>query len=84
MAIISPSLEAANLMTATHTTFYASPEFKGLGMKLQRASIDSLKAKGVDEAYFYAGVRGSGPRIGTLYKRLGATNYGEFYKLTLR
>lgn len=82
-AVITPSIESRNNLIGIHTVFYASPEFKGLGLKLQRASIEALRAKGIEEVHFYAGVRGSGPRIASLYKRLGAVCNGELYKLAL-
>ena len=83
MALISPSLESPDIQTAIHTTFFASPEFKGLGMKLQRASVEALRAKGIDEVYFHAGPRGMGPRMGTVYRRLGAVEFGNLWKLEL-
>lgn len=83
MSVLSPSLESPDIKTAMQTTFYASPDFKGVGMKLQRECLKVLREKGIDEAYFYAGIRGSGARIGSLYKRLGAVAHGEFYKLSL-
>jgi hypothetical protein len=52
-------------------------------MKLQKASVDALKTRGVDESWWMAGSRGDGPRLGTLYQRLGAEEFGRFYKLNL-
>ena len=84
MAIISPSLESESTISAQHTTFFASKEFRGLGIKLQRASIDALKERGVDELFFRSGVRGDGPRMDALWARLGAEEFGKLYKLNLR
>ena len=84
MTIISPSLVSPDILTATNTTFFASPEFPGLGLKLQREAIKELKNKGVDEVFFEAGKRGSGPRISMLYKRLGAQDHGISYRLQLK
>lgn len=84
MTVISPSLDAPDVMDALHLPFFASPEFPGLGMKLQRAAIDGLRARGVDSLFMRAGTRGSGPRLGTLYRRLGAESAGEIFKLDLR
>lgn len=83
MAVMSPSLEHRDLKSGIHTLFYASPEFKGIGLKLQRASINALAERGCSEITFQAGVRGSGNRIAAIYKRMGAVNNGELYKLTL-
>jgi hypothetical protein len=84
MTIISPSLTSPDVLSATNTTFFASPEFPGLGLKLQREAIKELKNKGVDEVFFEAGKRGSGPRISMLYKRLGAQDHGISYRLQLK
>ena len=53
-------------------------------MKLQRAAIETLQARGVNEVFFRAGVRGSGPRMGAMYRRLGAADDGQLYKLNLK
>jgi hypothetical protein len=84
MTLISPSLTSPDILSATNTTFFASPEFPGLGLKLQREAIKELKNKGVDEVFFEAGKRGSGPRISMLYKRLGAQDHGSAYRLQLK
>lgn len=83
MTLISPSLTSENVTTATNLTHFASEDTPGLGMKLQRHALRSLKARGVDEVFFEAGKRGSGPRIGSLYKRLGAVDHGQTYRLDL-
>jgi len=83
VTLVTPSLESPDLKIATQTTFYADPTCKGLGMRLQRAAVERLREKGIDEAYFHAGVRGAGPRMGTLYRRIGAKPFGEWFKLEL-
>ena len=84
MAIVSPSLEHENKREALHTAFFVSRDAPGVGLKLQRASIEGLRARGVDQVFMRAGVRGSGPRMGALYKRLGAATYGEMFSLELQ
>jgi len=84
MSILSPSLEKRDLMTAVQTAFYVSPDFRGLGPKMQRWSIDDLRSRGVGEIYMRAGTRGSGPRMGSLYRRMGATNTGELFMIDLK
>lgn len=84
MAIISPSLESPEVTSAMHTTFFASKEFPGLGMKLQRASIAALRERGVDELFLRAGTRGNGPKMPALYRRLGAEDFGQLFKLELK
>lgn len=84
MTIISPSLEATDVISAQHLTFYASKDVPGLGMKLQRAAIDVLRERGVDELFLRAGVRGDGPRMGVLYRRLGSEDFGQMFRLDLK
>jgi hypothetical protein len=83
MTLISPSMASPDRLAGYHTTFYAASEFPGLGLKLQRKALSMLKARGVDEVFMQAGTRGSGERIGSLYRRLGAENNGQLYKLDL-
>jgi GNAT superfamily N-acetyltransferase len=84
MTMISPSIEKQDIEVATHTAFFADTKnFKNLGIKMQRAAIDALKQRGVSELYLRAGVRADGPRMGILYKRLGAKPHGEWFKLDL-
>lgn len=84
-AILAPSIEHPNLLTATQTLLYVSDDAtaKGLTMRMQRASIEALRRRGVKEVYMRAGVRGDGPKLGIVYKRLGAQSFGELYKLSL-
>lgn len=84
MTIISPSLESEGLITAQNTTFYAGPEFPGLGIKLQRAAVKALAERGVGEVKLQAGVRGSGERVEALFKRMGAEYGGKVYRLDLK
>lgn len=83
MSIIAPSLETEGRTVAAHTTFFASPDAPGLGLKLQRAALVALKDHGVGEAAMQAGARGSGPRLATMFKRLGAQEDGQVFRLQL-
>lgn len=83
MTLIAPSLTGEGKLSGTNTTFFASPQFPGLGLKLQRAAIQSLKTRGVDEVFFEAGQRGDGQRLGSMYRRLGAVDHGQAYRLQL-
>lgn len=83
MSVIGPSLDARDRQVAFHTIFFASPLIRNLGMKLQRAALAALEAKGVAEVQMRAGHRGSGPRLGTFYNRLGAEEFGQLYRLEL-
>jgi hypothetical protein len=83
MAVISPTLDDPNALMANHLPVFASPDCPGLGMKLQRASIEALRAKGVTEVFGRAGTRGSGPRLGVAFRRLGFEDAGQLYRLEL-
>lgn len=84
MTVIGPSLESQTDKSAFNLTFFASKEFPGLGLKLQRAAVQYLKETNVDELFLRAGTRGSGNKLDTLYKRLGAEDFGHMYKLDLK
>ena len=83
MTVIGPSLDERERVAGFHTIFFASPDVRGLGMRLQRASLDALRERGVHEVQMRAGHRGSGPRLGTFYRRLGAEEFGQLYRLEL-
>jgi hypothetical protein len=83
MTLITPSLASETTTSAFNTTFFASPDFPGLGLKLQRAALAALKERGVDEVFMQAGLRGSGERIASIYKRLGAENNGQMFRLEM-
>lgn len=83
MTLLAPSLTKEGMRSATNTTFYADPAVPGVGAKLQRAAIRALKERGIDELFFEAGQRGSGPRLSVLYKRLGAQEHGQAYRMQL-
>lgn len=83
MSVISPALDSQKL-DGIHTLFYTSPDAPGVGLKLQRASVDFLRKKGVNQVSFRAGTRGSGEKISALFKRLGAEDAGHMYTLDLQ
>lgn len=83
MTLINPSLTSPTVISGTHTTFYADPEMPRLGIQIMREANQRLKDRGVSEAFMEAGLRGSGPRIGSLFRRIGAQPHGEVYRLQL-
>jgi len=83
VTLIGESLEVAGRAWACHTAFYASPDYPGLGLKLQRKALEGLRGRGVHEVVMRAGVRGSGERVSALYRRLGAEPFGAYYRLEL-
>lgn len=84
VTVLSPTIEHTTRMSSVHTFFYASPDAPGLGMKLQRSALAALKSRGINELFLRAGPRGSGPRMGTIYRRLGAQPDGELYRLNIQ
>jgi hypothetical protein len=83
MSVVTPTIEAPDLIEAWHSIFFASPDMPGIGMRLQRAALDGLRKRGVKNVIMRAGHRASGPRLGTFYRRLGAGELGMLYKLEL-
>ena len=83
MSIVEPTIEAPDLIQGQHTIFYASPDMPGIGMRLQRAALDGLRERGAKQVFMRAGYRASGPRLGTFYRRLGAQEIGQLYRLEL-
>lgn len=83
VTMVAPSLHSRDVISAATTTFYASPDVPGLGLKLQRAALRTLRARGVGQVFYEAGRRGDGPRLGTMFRRLGAVEHGQTYLLEL-
>lgn len=84
VSVISPSLDSPHETLAEQTIFFADPVFPGLGMKTQNAAIADLKAMGIDRVLMRAGHRGSGPRLGSMFRRMGAEPFGSLYNLSLK
>lgn len=83
-ATLGPSCEDETRKVAQQTAFYASPDAWGLGMRLHHFALEKLKERGGSwDVLMRAGVRGEGPRLGTLYQRAGAEPFGELYKLEI-
>jgi GNAT superfamily N-acetyltransferase len=81
LSIVEPSLEGTDTIQGQHTAFYTAPEVRGLGVRLLMRANDALRARGVQKIFMRAGVVGSGPRMGAVYRRLGAQQWGELYQL---
>lgn len=84
-AIIGPSLERKDLITATQLGMFVSPDARGMNlpMRLQRYAVEAYRRRGVGKAIFRAGTNGSGPAMGAVYRRVGATSLGEYYEMSL-
>jgi|GEM_PF-1313623 len=84
MSIVSPALDTHSGVDGTHTLFYCSPDAPGIGLKLQRASVEFLRNRGVDRVAFRAGTRASGEKASALFRRLGAQDVGQMFTLDLK
>jgi hypothetical protein len=83
MTELSPSRESPTRTSAVETTFFASGVIPGLGMKLQRETLRRLRSKGIDEVWFRAGPRGNGPKMPSMFRRVGAEPSGSLWRLEL-
>ena len=84
MTLIGPSLDAEDRTEALHLPFFVSKDCPGgLGLKLQRAALEALRKKGINDVFARAGVRGAGPRLGILYRRLGYEEFGTMHHFNL-
>jgi len=83
VSIVEPSLDGPDIIQAHHTIFYTAPEVRGLGVRLLMRANDALRERGVSQIWMRAGVVGSGPRMGAVYRRLGAQPWGELYRMEL-
>ena len=82
-AYICPANDDASVMSSLHISIFCSKDFSGMGQRLQRASIEALRKRGVNETFFRAGIYGDGPRMEKVYERMGAEKFGQMYRLPL-
>jgi hypothetical protein len=80
VSALGEAFHAAGQVEAEQAWFYADPGWPGLGRKLQRASIEDLRAKGVTRVMM---LNLDGARVGSLYRRLGARETGQRYVMEL-
>lgn len=83
VTFIYPSMTSETVTSAANTLFFGSEHVAGLGIRLQRASLAALRARGIDDVFWEAGLRGSGPKLDALYRRLGAVEHGKTYRMEL-
>lgn len=81
-SMLGETLDSSSARSATHTLFFASKEWPGAGLRLQREAIKRLKDKGFDEIIMRSGL-GIGARVETIYKRIGAEFDGKIFKISL-
>jgi hypothetical protein len=81
VSALGEAFHAHGQIEAEQAWFFADPTWPGLGRKLQHASIEDLRAKGVTRVMM---LNLDGSRVGSLYRRLGAKETGQRYVLELR
>lgn len=81
VSALGEAFHAAGQIEAEQAWFYADPSWPGLGRKLQHASIEDLRSRGVNRVMM---LNLDGSRIGSLYRRLGARQTGQRYVLELK
>lgn len=80
VSALGEAFHAAGQIEAEQAWFYADASWPGLGRKLQQASIEDLRAKGVNRVMM---LNLDGSRVGSLYRRLGARQTGQRFVLEL-
>lgn len=83
MSLLGPALDKQGELVGTNTTFFVSSDAVGIGLKLQRASVEALRARGARMVHFQTGTRGGAERLRSIFRRLGAEPSGEFFTLRL-
>jgi hypothetical protein len=81
VSALGGAFHAEGQSEADQVWFFADPSWPGLGLKLQRASIEDLRANGVARVMM---LNLDGSRVATLYRRLGAKETGQRYVLELQ
>jgi L-amino acid N-acyltransferase YncA len=84
-ACVGPSMRAPNAVDFVQMSLFVAKDAGGMNLRrrMQHVMLERARAKGASKAYFRAGILGDGPRFGTLYKRMGAREFGQLYELDL-
>ena len=80
VSALGEAFHAVGQVEAEQAWFFADPTWPGLGRKLQHASIEDLRGKGVNRVMM---LNLDGSRVGSLYRRLGAKQTGQRFVLEL-
>lgn len=82
--LISPDFNGPR-QSAMRGGVYLRPGWRGVvGMRLYRAALDSLRARGVARAHLRAGTRGVAGRQSALIRALGGVPDGDLFTIDLR
>jgi hypothetical protein len=79
LTVLAPSFDNATEVNGEQIAFFADSAWPGLGQKLQRSSIEDLRARGVKRVTMPVSV----PRLDVLYRRLGAVPWPQTYGINL-
>lgn len=77
--VVQPAFIDRRIREAHHTSVWASPAARGLALRMYRVANDALRQNGIGRIIYRAGKRGDGPRLGAVFKRLGAEPAGQLY-----
>jgi GNAT superfamily N-acetyltransferase len=78
---IEPSLESKDVLLGIQSAFYVVPQQRGIGPMLHAFAVKHLKSMGVQRLILRAGVRGSGPKLASFFRRMGAEDNGRLFSL---
>lgn len=78
---LGEAFHARGQVEADQVSFFADPSWPGLGRKLQQASIEDLRARGVTRVLMF---QPDQTRVGLVYRRLGAKQTGQRFVLELQ
>lgn len=81
--VLSPSLKEVGVIQATQLGLFVCEDAAGhgLGPRLTKAAIDAAWARGAKQVFMRSGVRGDGPRMHAVFRRLGAKEDGRLYRI---
>lgn len=83
VSMLGETLDSADMKSATHTLFFASRDWPGAGLRLQREAIRRLRDKGYGEVLMRSGT-GLGGKVEKIYNRIGAELDGRIFKMRLQ
>jgi hypothetical protein len=79
-----PSLESRDVLVGVQRAPFVSKPFRGnIGTKMLKWAINDMKTQGVVRVILRSGVRGSGPRLSSLYTRMGAKEDARLFSMAI-
>jgi GNAT superfamily N-acetyltransferase len=82
-SVLSASLAEVGAIQATQLGLFVTQDGigHGLGSRLTKASIEAAFARGCKQVFLRSGVRGDGPRVQSIFRRLGAKEHGQMFMI---